>query len=106
MPVSSSNYFFSDGFRTVPRLGRLHIPGGCYHVMGRGLERRNIFDRDNDKQDFLNRLSITLKKSGALCFAWALMSNHYYLLIRVGAKPLSKMMSPLLTGYAIKYNQS
>ena len=26
----------------MPRTGRLHITGGCYHVMGRGLERRFI----------------------------------------------------------------
>jgi len=88
----------------MPRTGRLHIPGGCYHVMGRGLERRNIFDHIEDKKDFLARIGIALKKSDASCFAWAMMSNHYHLLIRVGAHPLSKMMAPLLTGYAINYN--
>lgn len=40
----------------MPRNGRLHIPGGCYHVMGRGLERRYIFHTDTDKLDFLERL--------------------------------------------------
>jgi len=88
----------------MPRVGRLHIVGGCYHVMGRGLENRDVFKEDVDKQDFLNRLGISLKKSDARCFAWALMSNHYHLLIRVGSKPLSRVMAPLLTGYATKYN--
>ena len=39
------------------------------------------------------------------CLAWAIMSNHYHLLMRVGAQPLSKLMSPLLGGYASNYNR-
>ncbi|MES9994182.1 MAG: transposase [Candidatus Thiodiazotropha sp.] len=89
----------------MPRLGRLHIPGGCYHVMGRGLERRRIFYADADKQDFLTRLGETLARSGSLCLAWSVMTNHYHLLIRVGDQPLSKLMSPLLGGYAGHYNR-
>ena len=89
----------------MPRIGRLHIPGGCYHVMGRGLERRRIFNTDVDKEDFLDRLGEALTRSGAQCLAWAMMSNHYHLLIRVGDQPLAKLMSPLLGGYAGHYNR-
>ncbi len=88
----------------MPRIGRLDIPGGCYHVMGRGLERRRIFNADVDKAYFLERLGEDLARSGAQCFAWALMSNHYHLLIRVSDKPLSKLMAPLLGSYAGYYN--
>ena len=73
-------------------------------MIGRGLERRNIFDQDVDKRDFLERIGISLENSDALCFAWAVMSNHYHLLVKVGAKPLGKIMAPVLSGYAIKYN--
>jgi len=89
----------------MPRLGRLHIPGGCYHIMGRGLERRRIFNEAEDKSNFLDRLGVALSNTGAQCLAWALMSNHYHLLIRVGEQPLSKLMSPLLGGYALAYNR-
>jgi REP element-mobilizing transposase RayT len=89
----------------MPRLGRLHIPGGCYHVMGRGLERRRIFNADVDKQDFLFRLGEILERCGSLCLAWSVMSNHYHLLIRVGDQPLAKLMLPLLGGYAGCYNR-
>ena len=34
----------------MPRIGRLHLPGGVYHLMGRGLERRNIFREEVDKK--------------------------------------------------------
>jgi putative transposase len=74
-------------------------------VMGRGLERRRIFDTDTDKKDFLTRLGETLARSGSQCLAWSLMSNHYHLLIRVGDQPLVRLMSPLLGGYAGHYNR-
>jgi putative transposase len=86
-------------------MGRLHISGGCYHVMGPGLERRNIFNKVEDKEGFLALLGLSLKKNDALCSAWAIMSNHYHLLIKVSANPLSKLMAPLLTGFAINYNR-
>ncbi len=89
----------------MPRRGRLHIPGGYYHVIGRGLERRAIFKRNKDKSEFLFRLGFNLSRSNAQCLAWAIMPNHYHLLIRVDIEPLAKLMSPLLTGYAGYYNK-
>jgi len=74
-------------------------------VIGRGIERRNIFDHNVDKRDFLQRLGVSLENSEALCFAWAVMSNHYHLLVRVGQKPLGKIMGPVLSGYATVYNR-
>ena len=89
----------------MPRRGRLHIPGGCYHIIGRGLERRFIFDAIEDKEEFLSRLGYNLNRCQVQCLAWALMSNHYHLLIRASQKPLSKLMAPLLSGYAGYYNR-
>lgn len=89
----------------MPRVGRLHIAGGLYHVMGRGLERRWIFESDEDMEWFLDRFGDCLNKAGAQCFAWALMSNHYHFLIRVGSAPLSTMMRSLLGSYGTYYNR-
>lgn len=89
----------------MPRIGRLHIPGGYYHVMGRGLERRDIFDSCVDKQDFLARFGVSLARANAQCLAWALMSNHYHFLIQVGQEPLSKLMASVLGGFASSYNR-
>ncbi len=89
----------------MPRIGRLHIPGGCYHLMGRGLERRAIFSADTDKRDFLVRLGDNLQRSESQCMAWAIMPNHFHLLIRIGSKPPAKLMAPLLGGYAGCYNR-
>lgn len=81
------------------------MPGGYYHVIGRGIERRAIFSNDVDKEDFLSRLDRNLARSQTKCLAWALMPNHYHLLIRVGDSPLAKLMAGLLGGYASSYNR-
>jgi len=88
----------------MPRSGRLHIAGGYYHVMGRGLERRRIFATKKDKEDFLGRLTLLVKALQFDCLAWSLMTNHYHLLIRVSDVPLSQLMRRLLSGYATNYN--
>jgi len=46
-----------------------------------GIERRNIFADDTDKERFVARLSMLLTKSGTKCFAWSLLSNHLHLLL-------------------------
>ncbi len=74
-------------------------------MIGRGLENRHIFNCDSDRQDFLNRLGINLSRCQSQCLAWAVMSNHYHLLIRVGTQPLSKLMAPILGGFAWSYNK-
>ncbi len=33
----------------MPRLPRLHVPGGCYHVILRGNHREAIFGSDQDR---------------------------------------------------------
>jgi putative transposase len=97
--------YFLDYSNWMPRIGRLHVPGGYYHLMGRGLERRFIFRDDADKCDFLSRFGRALGRSETQCLAWAIMSNHYHLLVRVHNKPLSKLMSSLLGGFAGSYNR-
>jgi len=67
------------------KIGRLRIPGGCYHVMGQGLERRRVRATDVDKQNFIARLSEGLEELDSQCLAWALIPNHYHLAIRVGS---------------------
>ena len=89
----------------MPRRGRLYIPEGCYHVIGRGLERRYLFEDSADKRDFLSRLGQNLRRSGAQCLAWALMFNHYHFLILLGVQPLGKLMAPALGGFAGNYNR-
>lgn len=89
----------------MPRHKRLDCPGIVHHVIVRGIERRKIFRDENDHEEFLERLRGALEKTKCRCYAWALMGNHFHLLIRTGEKPLSDLMRSLQTGYAIYFNK-
>jgi len=41
----------------MPRQARLDIPGLVHHVMARGIESREIFRGNKDRDDFLHRLA-------------------------------------------------
>lgn len=88
----------------MPRTSRIDIPGLLQHVIVRGIERRDIFLDNNDRRLFLERLSKLLAETGTECFAWALMSNHFHLLLCPRVTKLSVFMRRLLTGYAIVFN--
>ena len=89
----------------MPRQPRLDAPGLLQHVMARGIERRNIFVDDKDRQSFLERLANILEETQTQCYAWALIPNHFHLLLRTGSTPLSKVMRRLMTGYAVTFNK-
>lgn len=89
----------------MPRDRRLDIPGAIHHVIVRGIERRRIFNDDQDYLSFISRLEASLKRSQASCCAWAILPNHLHLLIRTGKFSLGQTMRPVLTGYAIYFNK-
>ena len=88
----------------MPRQPRLDAPGVLQHVMARGIERRKIFWDDKDRSSFLERLAIILEETQTQCYAWALIPNHFHLLLRIGQTPLSTVMRRLMTGYAVTFN--
>ena len=88
----------------MPRQSRIDAPGALHHVIGRGIARGTIFEDDQDRSYFIDRLSTIVKESETRCYAWALIPNHFHLLLRTGNVPLATVMRRLLTGYAITYN--
>ncbi len=89
----------------MPRKARIDAPGALHHVIVRGIERRKIFLDDADREDFVDRLSAILYDTRTACFAWALIPNHFHLLLRTGDSAISRVMQRLLTGYAISFNK-
>jgi putative transposase len=73
--------------------------------MSRGIEGRDIFGDDEDRATFLRLPAKGIRDTGSLCYAWALMRNHYHLLLRVNEKPLSALMRPLNATYARFYGK-
>lgn len=89
----------------MPRKARIDAPGALHHVIIRGIERKKIFRSDNDRRNFLSRISELISETKTDCFAWAIIPNHAHLLLRTGSVPLSVFMSRLLTGYAVWFNR-
>ena len=89
----------------MPRKARIDAPGALHHIICRGIERGKIFKDDADRDNFLEHLSINLKESTTPCYGWALIPNHFHLLLRTGKVPISIVMRRLLTGYAVSYNR-
>ena len=88
----------------MPRAARLDIAGALQHVIVRGVERRDIFLDDQDRQSFVDRFTILMEQMGMECLAWALMSNHVHLLLRPSQDNLGQFMRRLLTGHAVMFN--
>lgn len=90
----------------MPRLARLDAPGVVHHIIIRGIERRNIFRDDQDRDNLLDRLSDLLPATSTACYAWAFLPNHAHFLLRTGATSISHLMLRLLTGYVVSFNKS
>ena len=88
----------------MPRKARIDAPGALHHIMARGIEGRPIFQNDHDRYDFIKRLAFILEETETKCLAWALIPNHFHLLLISGVAPVAKVMLRLLTGYAVSHN--
>ncbi len=89
----------------MPRQSRIDTSGALHHVICRGIDRQEIFTQKDDYLLFVKRLGDLLIETGTSCFAWALIPNHFHLLLRTGNVPISVLMKRLLTGYAINFNR-
>jgi len=89
----------------MPRQPRLDSPDLLHHVIVRGIERSKIFCDDDDRRSFVDRLQRLLSETNTECYAWALIPNHFHLLLRPRDIELSRFMSRLLTGYALTFNR-
>jgi len=89
----------------MPRQARIDAPGAVHHIIARGIERGKIFRDDQDREVFITRLGELVVETQTKCFAWALIPNHFHLLLKTGNVPISSLMRRLLTGYAVGHNR-
>ena len=83
---------------------RKQSESGFYHVFQRGVNHFDIFEDDEDRRFFLNRLARYAKELNVEIHAWCLMSNHTHLLLRAGPKELPALMRKIGAVYARKFN--
>ena len=89
----------------MPRKARIDAPGALHHIICRGIAKNKIFADAKDRLSFLKRLDKILTDTNTPCYAWALMPNHFHLLLRTGLVPIATVMRRLLTAYAIYHNR-
>ena len=64
----------------MPRKARIDAAGALHHIICRGIEGRDIFKDNIDRDNFVDRLGKILSETKTPCFAWALIPNHFHLL--------------------------
>ncbi|MBF0552802.1 MAG: transposase [Deltaproteobacteria bacterium] len=89
----------------MTRQARIDAAGALHHIICRGIERGHIFLDDTDRDHFVERLAALFTETSTSCFAWALIPNHFHLLVRTASVPVSTIMRRLLTSYAVYFNR-
>lgn len=72
--------------------------------MNRGARRLPIFGDDHDRDAFLGLLADTVDRFGVEVHAYALMDNHFHLLIRADVRHLAAAMQLVTSGHAQRHN--
>jgi REP element-mobilizing transposase RayT len=84
---------------------RVEFENAFYHITSRGNLRDKIFYDDADRERFLRILSRTKERYGFLLHAYALMDNHYHLLMETPKANLSQIMQNINTSYTVYVNR-
>lgn len=84
---------------------RIEYPGAFYHVMNRGLERREIFRDKKDYEAFFHLCLAVHKRFNVMFHAYSLMPNHYHLMVETPEGGLSRAMRHLDGVYTQGFNR-
>ncbi|MCE5211659.1 MAG: transposase, partial [Deltaproteobacteria bacterium] len=84
---------------------RIQYPDASYHVTCRGNERRQIFRDLDDQKTFFRLLIRSLDIFEVHLLAYALMSNHFHLLVCTPKANLSEFMRHFNISYTGAFNR-
>lgn len=83
---------------------RRENPDAIFHVYSRGNYRAPIFSDDGAAQSFLRALEAAIRRAGWELFAYAIMPNHFHLMLRAPRANLSRGMQLMLSAFALRFN--
>ena len=75
-----------------------------HHVYAKGSDGQRIVLDTIDRLNWIRMLAAAVEKYRWKLFAWCLMTNHFHLLLQVGALGLSRGMQRLNGGYSRAFN--
>jgi putative transposase len=83
---------------------RVQYPNAVYHVTCRGNEQKAIFRDDGDRRQFLDKLTHSLDIYSVKLYSYALMSNHFHLLVETPLGNLGQFMRHFNISYTGYFN--
>ena len=87
----------------MPRIAREKSETGIYHVMLRGIDKRDIFIKESDYQKFIEYIKKAKKKIEFTMYAYCLMSNHIHILLKT-EEDVGDIIRRITVGYAQYHN--
>ena len=80
-----------EGVRLIARKKRIWYPGAVYHVMERGIRRKEIYKDDIDYQVFMAIMKYAIEKNESVVHAYCMMTNHFHLLLETSGERTGKV---------------
>jgi REP element-mobilizing transposase RayT len=90
----------------MPRRLRTDEPGAWHHVMNRGISKRTLFETPRDVRCFLACLAAAVRTGDVEVHAYAVLPNHFHLLVRSPKGRLSAAMQRSQDLYARWFNRT
>ncbi len=84
---------------------RIEYPGAVYHLQNYGNRNMPIYEDDDDRDLFLTTLREATERCRWNVYAYALMDNHFHLLLETVEPNLSDGMKWMLTAYTQRFNR-
>ncbi|MBN3037934.1 MAG: transposase [Candidatus Omnitrophica bacterium] len=91
----------------MSRIGRPILENACYHIITRGNQKQNIFIKDKDYREYLNRVRYYKNEYKFRLYGYCLMPNHVHMVGEIEkAKNLSKFMHGINRSYTAYFNDT
>lgn len=93
---------------SMPRIAREKSQTGIYHVMLRGIDKRDLFLKASDYQKFIDYIQKARDKNKFAIYAYCLMTNHIHILIKTEketeTQDIGDIVRRITVGYAQYHN--
>ena len=88
----------------MPRRPRNFVEG-IYHLAAHGSDTRHLFNDTEDRTTFLTRLGLLNERFRLRLIDYALLGNHYHLILATPGGRISGALQQLHTWYARRHNR-
>ena len=89
----------------MSRKPRMHKTGDVHHVMAHGIDSLKLFYTDDHRRYFLSLMDKHFTENKCHCYGFALMDNHYHMILRPSGNNFSDMMRNINSAYASWLNK-